>query len=71
MYNGDAHYSCVHVVDMSFGFSVGDLIKAVELAKDIRTRLIDAPKQFSAISDESVETIFHGRSLELIFRVKN
>jgi hypothetical protein len=37
---------------MSFGFSVGDFIKALELANKIRTRFVDAPDQFNAITDE-------------------
>lgn len=39
---------------MSFGYSVTDFIKLIELAKDLRKRFVDAPKQFSAISDECV-----------------
>ncbi|KAH6718299.1 hypothetical protein BKA61DRAFT_599405 [Leptodontidium sp. MPI-SDFR-AT-0119] len=37
---------------MSFGFSVGDFIAAIELAKKIRKEFVDAPGQFKAISDE-------------------
>jgi hypothetical protein len=37
---------------MSFGFGVGDFIKALELANEIRTRFVDAPDQFKAISNE-------------------
>jgi hypothetical protein len=37
---------------MSFGFSVGDFIEVIELAKKIRKEFIDAPGQFKDISDE-------------------
>ncbi|MCJ1345215.1 hypothetical protein MMC31_003421 [Peltigera leucophlebia] len=37
---------------MAFGFGVGDVIKALELANEIRVRFVDAPAQFEAISDE-------------------
>jgi hypothetical protein len=37
---------------MSFGFSVGDFIAAIELANKIRKEFVDAPGQFKAISDE-------------------
>jgi hypothetical protein len=37
---------------MSFGFSVGDLITALQLTNQIRTRCVNAPEQFKAISDE-------------------
>ncbi len=37
---------------MTFGLGVGDVIKALELANEIRTRFVDAPAQFKAISDE-------------------
>ncbi len=37
---------------MSFGFSVGDFIAAIELANRIRKEFIDAPDQFKDISDE-------------------
>jgi hypothetical protein len=37
---------------MSFGFSVGDFISVLALANKIRTRFVDAPNQFDAISDE-------------------
>ncbi len=39
---------------MSFGFSVGDFITAVELAKKIRKEFTGAPSQFESISDECV-----------------
>jgi hypothetical protein len=39
---------------MSFGFSVGDFIAAIQLANDIRKEFVDAPGQFKAISDEYV-----------------
>ncbi|KFY18089.1 hypothetical protein V492_00159 [Pseudogymnoascus sp. VKM F-4246] len=37
---------------MSFGFSVGDFIAVIELAKRVRREFVDAPGQFKAISDE-------------------
>jgi len=37
---------------MSFGFSVGDFLAVIDLAKRIRKEFIDAPGQFKAISDE-------------------
>jgi len=37
---------------MSFGFSVGDFLAVIDLAKRIRSRFVDAPDQFSAISNE-------------------
>ncbi|TVY27700.1 putative ankyrin repeat protein [Lachnellula hyalina] len=37
---------------MSFGFSVGDFIKTVELANKVRKGFVGAPSQFNAISDE-------------------
>ncbi|KUJ21851.1 uncharacterized protein LY89DRAFT_729351, partial [Mollisia scopiformis] len=37
---------------MSFGFSLGDFIAAIELANKIRKEFVDAPRQFKAISDE-------------------
>jgi hypothetical protein len=39
---------------MSFGFSVGDFIAAIELANKIRKEFVDAPRQLKAISDECV-----------------
>jgi hypothetical protein len=39
---------------MSFGFSVGDFIAAIELANKIRKEFVDAPSQFKDISDEYV-----------------
>jgi hypothetical protein len=42
----------VFMVRMSFGYGVGDFLKALELANEIRTRFVDAPEQFEAISDE-------------------
>jgi len=42
----------VFKVTMSFGFGVGDFIKSLELANEIRTRFVDAPDQFKAISNE-------------------
>lgn len=37
---------------MSFGFSIGDFLTAIELANRIRARFVDAPDQFRAISEE-------------------
>jgi hypothetical protein len=37
---------------MSFGFSIGDFIRALELANKIRRNFVDAPSQFKDISDE-------------------
>ena len=37
---------------MSFGFSVGDFIAAIELANKIRKEFVDAPSHFKAVSDE-------------------
>jgi hypothetical protein len=37
---------------MSFGFSVGDFIKAIELANKIRKQFAGAPSQFKEISDD-------------------
>jgi hypothetical protein len=39
---------------MSFGFSVGDFIAAIELANKIRKDFVDAPGQFSGMSDVCV-----------------
>ena len=39
---------------MSFGFSVGDFLAAIQLANKIRKEFADAPSQFKAISDEYV-----------------
>lgn len=39
---------------MSFGFSAGDFIAALELAKKIRKDFRDAPKEFEAVLDEYV-----------------
>jgi hypothetical protein len=37
---------------MSFGFSVADFLTVIELANKIRSRFVDAPDQFKAISNE-------------------
>jgi hypothetical protein len=37
---------------MSFGFSIGDFIGAIELANRIRKEFVNAPAQFKAIADE-------------------
>jgi hypothetical protein len=41
-------------IAMSFGFSIGDFIAAIELANKIRKEFVDAPSQFKDISDECV-----------------
>jgi hypothetical protein len=47
---------------MSFGFSVGDFVAAIELANRIRKEFVNAPSQFKAISDECVTSQqFFGR----------
>lgn len=40
---------------MSFGFSVGDFIAAIEFANKIRKDFVGAPGQFKVISDECVD----------------
>jgi hypothetical protein len=37
---------------MSFGFSVGDFLAAIQLANKIRKEFANAPSQFKAITDE-------------------
>jgi hypothetical protein len=39
---------------MSFGFSVGDFLAAIQLANKIRKEFADAPSQFEAITNEYV-----------------
>ncbi len=39
---------------MSFDFSVGDFLAAIQLANKIRKEFVDAPSQFKAITDEYV-----------------
>jgi hypothetical protein len=39
---------------MSFGFSVGDFLAALEFANKIRREFIGAPSQFKNISNEFV-----------------
>lgn len=39
---------------MSFGFSVGDFLAAIQLANKIRKEFGDAPSQFEALTDEYV-----------------
>jgi len=48
---------------MSFGFSVGDFIAAIELANRIRKKFIDAPGQFKDISEEYEILSNHRRAL--------
>ena len=47
-----ANNRAVRDITMSFGFSVGDFIAAIELANKIRKEFVDAPGQFKAVSDE-------------------
>ncbi|KAK2762720.1 hypothetical protein FQN54_000894 [Arachnomyces sp. PD_36] len=37
---------------MSFGFSIGDFLRTVELVNEIRSRFVDAPNQFKAMTNE-------------------
>jgi hypothetical protein len=37
---------------MSFGFGIGDFIAVLQLANNTRKQFVDAPSQFTAISDE-------------------
>jgi hypothetical protein len=39
-------------ITMSFGFSIGDFVAILQLAKTIRERFVGAPEQFQAISNE-------------------
>jgi hypothetical protein len=41
---------------MSLGFSVGDFIAVITLANKIRKNFVDAPSQFSNISNTYVAT---------------
>ena len=41
-------------VTMSFGFSIGDFVQAIELANRVRKEFVDAPSQFKGISHEWV-----------------
>ena len=41
-------------ITMSFGFSVGDFIAAIDFANKVRKEFVNAPSQFKAISDECV-----------------
>jgi len=53
----------VLAIMMSFGFSVGDFIAAIELANRIRKKFIDAPGQFKDISEEYEILSNHRRAL--------
>jgi hypothetical protein len=44
-------------ITMSFGFSVGDFIVAIELANRIRKDFVDAPSQFKATTDVYVSLV--------------
>jgi hypothetical protein len=37
---------------MSFGFSIGDFLSAIELANKIRREFVNVPSQFKGISDK-------------------
>ncbi|KAL4809793.1 hypothetical protein BDV18DRAFT_49455 [Aspergillus unguis] len=37
---------------MSFGFSPSDILRAIELVRDLRSRFVDAPLQYKAIGEE-------------------
>jgi len=39
---------------MSFGFSVGDFLAAIQVVNNIRKALVDAPRQFEAVENECV-----------------
>ena len=54
---------------MSFGFSVGDFITAIQLASKIRKEFVDAPSQFNVVSDEYV--VYGGvrSSLTITFKI--
>jgi hypothetical protein len=39
---------------MSFGFSIGDFITALEFANNVQKEFVDEPRQFKAVSDECV-----------------
>jgi hypothetical protein len=39
---------------MSFGFSIGDFVAVLELAKKIRKEFVGAPSQFKSISNEYI-----------------
>ncbi len=55
-------------ITMSFGFSVGDFIAAIELANKIRKEFVDAPGQFKAISDECVVYIRRRSLLNIVIK---
>jgi hypothetical protein len=44
---------------MSFGFSVGDFLAAIQLVTKIRKEFADAPSQFKDISDEYEILLIH------------
>jgi len=37
---------------MSFGIGIGDILASLRLVNQIRTRFVDAPEQYKAISNE-------------------
>ncbi len=53
---------------MSFGFSVGDFIVAIELADKIRKEFAGAPSQFTAVSDEYVILIITRSLLTIMLK---
>jgi hypothetical protein len=53
-----AHNRTTPNITMSFGFSVGDFLAAIQLANKIRKEFANAPSQFKAVTDEyGVQTI--------------
>lgn len=44
-------------VNMSFGFSIGDCLAVIELAKKIRKDFAGAPEQFQQITAECVHCL--------------
>ena len=42
---------------MSFGFSIGDFLAAIDLANKIRREFVGAPTQFKDISNEFVTRV--------------
>ena len=57
---------------MSFGFSIGDFIKVLQLANDIRKQFVGAPDQFKGISDEFIAPLYYSHLLTVSWdRVKS
>jgi hypothetical protein len=53
-----ANNGAVLNITMSFGFSIGDFMAAIELANKIRKEFVDAPSQFKDISNEYVIQVY-------------